>query len=356
MSWNNTPFTRRLGIRYPIVQGPFGGGFSTVELTSVVSNGGGLGSYGAHLLAPAEIVKLAGQLRDATTQPFALNLWISRHDPGAEQLEASDAARALARMAALHERLGIPLPALPAQEEFTLADQMEAILEARPAVFSFVFGIPDAAMLQACRQRGIVTLGAATTAAEAVALESAGVDMVVATGCGAGGHRPSFLRPAEDSLVSTMTLLPHVVQAVRIPVVAAGGIADANGIAAALAQGAQAVQIGTAFLACEESGTSQAHREALLAAGASHATQLTTLMTGRLARFMPNALLKELENHGSAPLPFPWQGWLNSELKRHAMQANETDYFPGFYSGEAAALVSHRHAGALLKALVKNLS
>ena len=143
-------------------------------------------------------------------------------------------------------------------------DQARVLLDANVPVFSFIFGIPPREILEECRAKGIVTIGTATTPDEAAALEEAGVDAIAASGFEAGGHRGSFLRPAEDSLTGTLSLVPQVVDAVDVPVIAAGGIADARGVIAALALGAEAVQMGTAFLACEESGASPLHREALL--------------------------------------------------------------------------------------------
>ncbi len=340
---------RRLGLRYPIVQGPFGGGLSTVALAAAVTNAGGLGSFGAHGLEPEAIIRLAGELRAATTGPFNLNLWVSSHDPGGETMSPEQHAAGLAQFAGIYQKLGIAPPPLAPPGRFTFAQQAEAILEARPAVFSFVFGIPDGEILNDCRKRGILTLGVATTVEEAVALEEAGVNWIVATGCEAGGHRPSFLRSAEQSLTGTLALVPQVVDAVGIPVIAAGGIADSRGVAAALRLGAQAVQIGTAFLACGESGCAPAHRRALFSPTASH-TRLSRKLTGRLARFMVNPLLEALENQGAEPLPYPHQGWFNTPVKTAAWEKDDADWLP-LYAGQGAGLLRHHTADALMRSL-----
>lgn len=310
-----------LGIRHPIVQGPFGGGLSSVELAAAVSNAGGLGSYGAHELSPEQIGRVIAELRVATAKPFNINLWVSRHD--------SEVAR---------------------PDAFTFEQQAEAVLSLQPAVFSFVFGIPDAAILRECRRRGITTLGAATTPDEARALEAAGVDAIVATGCEAGGHRPSFLRQAEESLEGTMSLVPRVVDAVQVSVIAAGGIVDARGMHAAFQLGAQAVQIGTAFLACEESACSSPHRAALFSPMATR-TRLSRQFTGRLARFLVNGLLEKLEADGKPALPFPLQADLVRPLKAQAIQTNDANLMP-LYGGQASPLLRHRHAADLMAELV----
>src|SRR6187551_1533967 len=207
MSRTDNEAMRRLAISQPIVQGPFGGGMSTALLAATVSNLGGLGSYGAHNLAPDAICRVTADIRAQTSQPFAMNLWVSDHDPGGEELDAAAFERAWRVLAPYYRELGVEKPEPPTQFHPPFAAQLEALLEARPPVFSFVFGIPPAAALAACRQRGIVTIGAATSVAEAQALESAGVDMIVATGAEAGGHRPSFLGRAEDLLCGTFPLV-----------------------------------------------------------------------------------------------------------------------------------------------------
>lgn len=348
--WNDNSITRRLGLRYPIIQGPFGGGLSTVTLAATVANAGGLGSYGAHHLAPARIRDVAAELRAATPHPFALNLWVSTHDAGGDAWSADEHAAAIALFQPYYDALGIALPPPFVKDPWTFEEQAAAVIAAKPAVFSFVFGIPGADILEECRRQGIVTLGAATTVAEAVALEEAGVDLVLATGFEAGGHRPSFLRPAEHSLTGTLALVPQVVDRVRVPVVAAGGIAEARGVAAALTLGAQAVQLGTAFLACAESGTHDAHRDRLLS-GEARVTRLSRSVTGRLARFLETDILESLQKRQATPLPFPVQSWFLAPIKAAAAEASRGDLTP-LYAGQSAALLRHRRAGELMSSLV----
>lgn len=345
-----TEATRRLGITHPIVQGPFGGGLSTTRLAATVSSLGGLGSFGAHMLAPQEIVHLTAELRALTDRPFAINLWVSDHDPGGLALSPEDFERAWQLFAPYFAELGVDRPAPPARYGPRFGEQIDALLEAAPPVFSFVFGVPPPAVLAACRRRGIVTIGAATTVAEALALDDAGVDAIVASGFEAGGHRPSFLARAEDSLMGTLALVPLVADRVRAPVIAAGGIGDARAVHAVLALGAGAAQLGTAFLACEESGATAAHRAALFGERA-HATTLTRAYTGRLARGVTNRLARELTARAAELPPYPITSWFLARLKPAAIAAGNTELL-SLWSSQIAPNLRHRSAPALMAALL----
>ncbi len=349
-AWRGSAVAERLGLRHPIVQGPFGGGLSSVALTVAVSEAGGLGSFGAHHLDGDGIREVASALRARSTRPFALNLWLPFE--GSEDPQLDDAAFAghAAVLAPFYEELGLPLPARPAHFSPPFDEQMEAVLEVRPAAFSFVYGVPEPWILERCRALGIATIGAATTPDEAIALDRAGVDMIVASGMEAGGHRVSFLRAAEDSLTGSLSLLPQVVDAVRAPVIAAGGIADARGLVAALALGAQAVQIGTAFLACEESSANALHRARLFSDSARQ-TALTRAYSGRLARGMVNALMQRLQPQAHRLAPYPVQSWLTGAMRASALAQGRDDLM-SLWAGQSAPLLRHRTAAALMAALV----
>ncbi|WP_282607078.1 nitronate monooxygenase family protein [Pelagibius sp. Alg239-R121] len=349
-----TEAVRRLSIDYPIIQGPFGGGISTVELVAAVSNRGGLGSFGAHIVAPEDIGTLADRIRTETFGPFALNLWVSDHDPGGLHLSQDQFDRYFPIFAPYFDELGLEKPERPDLYHYRFEEQVDALLEARPPVFSFVFGVPSVKILAECRQRGILTAGAATTIAEAEALDVAGVDLIVATGFEAGGHRPSFLAAAEDSLMGTLALTQIIAERVKAPVIAAGGIADGRGLRAALELGAQATQIGTAFLACSESGTTDAHR-ALLLGDAVLETALSRSYTGRLARVIPNRLYEELQPKTDELPPFPVQGWFISKIKAAAMAANRNDLIT-LYSGQIAPNLRHRTVPELMDALIQQIA
>ena len=233
--WNKTKFTKLLGIDYPIVQGPFGGGLSSVNLTSTVSNAGGLGSFGGQPFAAKEIIETCHEIRKATNKSFNINLWVNDRDAHLSTFGDEDYKKLVELFKPYFNELGLPLPQRPTNLGAKFEEQIEAIFQAKPAVFSFVYGVPSSEILEKCKSLGILTVGAATTVDEAIALEKAGVDAIVATGFEAGGHRVSFLRSAEDSLTGTFSLIPQVADHVKIPIIAAGGIADARGIKAALA-------------------------------------------------------------------------------------------------------------------------
>ena len=350
--WHETEVSSRLGIRYPIVQGPFGGGASSVTLAATVSNAGGLGSFGVHTFTAKQITDIANEIRGRTTKPFALNLWIPRGsapDLGDEALE-----RNFAILDGYYRELGMARPTRPQGFGQDFEAQMRALLEARPPVFSFVFGVPDQSILQECRQRGIATIGTATTPDEGAALDDAGVDCIVASGFEAGGHRGAFLRPAEDSLIGTFALVPQVADRVKAPVIAAGGIADARGIRAAIALGAKGVQIGTAFLACEESAATAQHRELLFDERAKD-TALTKAFTGRLARSIRNRFSDDMRSHEAGLPPFPIQSWFAGTLREASAAQGRTD-FVSLSAGQSAALLRFRKAKELFDELVREMA
>jgi nitronate monooxygenase len=351
--WNRNRVTTKLGIGYPIIQGPLGG-LSSQKLTAAVSNFGGLGSFGAHGLAPAAIEDVIAEIRSLTSKPFAMNLWVSMEDEGARTSDERAFNRSLAPLAVHLVALGASLPLYKPYSPVRFEDQARVLLDANVPVFSFICGIPPKEILDECRAKSIVTIGTATTPDEAVALQEAGVDAIVASGFEAGGHRGSFLRTAEDSLTGTLSLVPQIVDVVDVPVIAAGGIGDARGVIAALALGAEAVQMGTAFLACEESGANRLHRAALLEGKTGH-TALTKGFTGRLARGIHNRLMEELNREDTEILPYPLQRGLVRNLSIAAEAAGRADLLP-LWAGQSSGLSICADASAFLISLIEEVS
>jgi nitronate monooxygenase len=331
-----------LGIDVPILTGAYGG-MSSVELTALVSDLGGLGAYGVYGYSAERIRETADRLRESTARPFLLNVWVM------DDADAVRPAQAVVPQAVrdLYAELDLPLPELPERLVPSFADQVDALVDAAPAAAGFIFGVPGEEAVRRLHDAGTVVVGTATTTGEAVALERGGVDAVIASGAEAGGHKPSFLQPADEALVGTMALVPRIVDAVSIPVIAAGGIADGRGIAAALALGADGVQVGTAFLATRQSAAPPAYRAALRS-DRSASTVLTRASSGRLARGIPNRLTRML---GADPAPFPVQNVLTGVLRADAAKRDDAELL-ALWCGQGAPVSGAEDAQALFRALV----
>lgn len=320
-----------LGIDLPIIQAPMAG-VQGSAMAVAVSNAGGLGSLPCAMLTPDALRSELQAITAQTTRPYNVNFFC--HTP-----PAPDAAREAVWRAALapyYAEFGIDPASVPAGGGRTpfnaeAADLLETF---RPPVVSFHFGLPSPALLARVKGWGAKVLSSATTVEEARWLEAHGVDAVIAQGLEAGGHRGIFLGDDLTTQVGTMALLPQVVRAVRVPVIAAGGIADASGVAAALALGAAGVQVGTSYLLCPEATTTPLHRAALASPRAAH-TVLTNLITGRPARGMRNRLLDELGPLSDAAPDFPLATAALAPLKAAAEKLGRDD-FSTLWSGQNA--------------------
>lgn len=345
MTWRSSRALELLGIEAPLVLGPFGG-MSSVALTAAVSNEGGLGSYGLYGYDGERIRTTTAELRAATPRPFALNIWLPFDGDHDVHPDAAAFARYLEPLLPYFAELAVAVPDRPERYLPSLDEQLAAVIDARPAVLSTVFGVPPPDVVERAHEAGIRVIGTATTVEEAVALEAGGVDAIVATGMEAGGHRVSFLRPAEESLVGTLALVPQVVDAVTVPVIAAGGIADGRGLAAVLALGADAAQIGTAFLATEQSAAPAGYRAALHGPDAAN-TALTRAMSGRLARGIPNRLVREIAQSA----PFPVQNWITGRFRAVAGQRDLPELM-SLWAGQGAPLSSETDAATLFRRMI----
>jgi nitronate monooxygenase len=338
-----TAITRAWGVSHPLVQAPMAGA-STVDLAAAVCGRGALGFIAAAYLAPQEIAEASAALRARTPGPFGVNLFAPLPTPDAPP----DATAALGHVAAAHAALGLPAPAAPELPASVYEEQVEACLDSGASVFGFTFGIPAASVIDAIKRRGMAMVGTATTVAEARRLEEAGADAVVAQGSEAGGHRGTFATEFESAMIGTMALVPQVVDAVRVPVLAAGGIMDGRGIAAALALGASAAQMGTAFLTCDEAGIPEAHQAAILAAR-EHETRVTRAFSGRPARGIVNRLMEDVDRAG-AVLPFPLQNALTRPLRSAAGEQGRAEFL-SLWAGQGVRLARRQPAAALIARL-----
>jgi nitronate monooxygenase len=333
----------RLGVRLPIIQAPMAGGPDTPELAAAVGEAGGLGSLGCGYQSAEAIGELVARTRSRTSKPFSLNLFV--RDDAQDDAEAREHVMPI--LAAFRQELALPAHGGPAKPPPSFAAQLAAVVRTRPRVFSFTFGLPTAAQVSELRAANILVIGTATSIDEAEALAALGVDAVCAQGSEAGGHRGTFIGRAEDALVGTMALTRQIVARIRLPVIAAGGIMDGAGIRAALALGATAVQLGTAFMLCPEAGTHPAHRAHLVSAEARR-TVVTRAFSGRAARGVRNRFTDAFE--GIAAAPFPQQQELTAELRAAAAARGRTDLMQ-MWAGQGASLLRELPAAALVHAL-----
>jgi nitronate monooxygenase len=341
-----THLTELLGIELPIVQAPMAG-VQGSALALAVSNAGALGSLPCAMLAPEALRTELAALRAGTVRPFNVNFFC--HAPPAPDAARETAWRsALAPFYAEHGIDAAAIPPGPGRTPFS-REAAQALAEIRPAVVSFHFGLPDEALLGAVRAIGARILASATTVDEARWLEARGVDAIIAQGVEAGGHRGMFLTEDLTTQIGTLALVPQVVRAVAVPVIAAGGIADARGVAAALALGAAAAQIGTAYLLCPEATTGALHRAALASEAARH-TALTNLFTGRPARGIVNRLMRELGAMSPLPPAFPLATTAIAPLRAAAERRGSTDFTP-LWSGQNAGGCRTIGAAALTREL-----
>lgn len=345
-------FLQRLGIEHPIIQAPMAGGATTPELVAAVSNAGALGFLGAAYLAPDRILEEARAVRAGTPRPFGINLF-SPLDP--EPLP-HDPQPAIEALAGYHRELGLAPPSLPSQLIQPFDDQLAAALETGATVFSFTFGPMPPHAMQRVKERGMFVIGTATTVDEAIALEQAGCEAIVAQGSEAGAHRGTFgSRAAFDSaLIGTIALVPQVVDAVRIPVVASGGIMDGRGIAAALTLGAQAAQMGTAFLTTEEAGITKGYKSAILQARETD-TRVTRAFSGRPARGIINRFMSEVEARGAAGnLGYPTQNAFTRPLRTEAARRDRPEFL-SLWAGQGVRLARRAPAATLVEQLVTEM-
>lgn len=335
-----------LGIEVPLVQAPMAGSNGS-ELAVAVSAAGGLGSLPCALLAPDQIRSEVAAIRAGTDRPFNLNFFCHADVAPTE----SDGAVWLDRLRAYYAELEVDRPAALASGRAPFDEQLCAIVEdLRPPVVSFHFGLPAMPLVERVRRTGARVLSSATTVAEARWLAEHGCDAVIAQGSEAGGHRGMFLGTDPAHQVGTMALVPQVVDAVDVPVIAAGGIADGRGVAAALALGAEAVQVGTAFLRTPEALTSEPHRRAVADAG-DDATVLTNVITGRPARGIANRLVREVGPLSDDAPAFPYATAGTAPL-RAAAEATGSGEFSPLWAGQAVPLAREEPAAEVVRRLV----
>jgi nitronate monooxygenase len=344
--WPDRRLLDLLGIEHPIILAPMGGAMDW-ELAAAVSQAGGLGSLPCALIEASQIRPQVEKFRAQTKKPINLNFFV--HTPPVPNNAREAAWRD--RLKPYYVEFGLdPNAPVPTVNRAPFSRELcDILVDVRPEVASFHFGLPEASLLRRVKEAGCKVISSATTVAEARWLEEHGADVIVAQGFEAGGHRGIFLSDDIATQVGTFALVPQVADAVKVPVVAAGGIADARGIVAAFALGAAGVQIGTAYLHCPESKISKPHRAALKSAS-PEGTALTNIMSGRPARGIVNRLMREVgPMSGEAPA-FPLAANALAPLRAAAEKQGSGDFSP-LWSGQAAALGGETPAGELTRRL-----
>jgi nitronate monooxygenase len=341
------PMTKILSFHPPVIQAPLAGGGDTPALVAAVCNAGALGFIGAAYLSPAQIREAARDVQARTTKPFGINLFA----PAKPTEAPTDPAPALQKVAPFFAEIGLPPPSMPASAADPFEGQLAAALATGASFFSFTFGVLPERATEAIKSHGMFLIGTATTVEEALTLEKAGVDAVVAQGSEAGGHRGTFSGDFSTAMIGTMSLVPQVADAVQIPVIASGGIMDGRGIVAALALGASAVQMGTAFLTCDEAGVPEAYKQAILKAREDQ-TRITRAFSGRPARGIVNRFMTEVEKEGSPNgiLPFPLQNQLTRPLRTTAAKQGRAEFL-SLWAGQGLRLARRQPAAQLIAQL-----
>jgi nitronate monooxygenase len=343
-----TPLTERLGISKPIIQGPMLGP-STPEMAAAATNAGGLGSLAASAMDVDAIRNAVADIRSRTDGPFNINLFVQDPPhPAPQELE-----RAFALLNPIRQELGLPPAQPPAKYCADFRSQFDVLVELRVPVASFTFGLLDAGSVERLHRAGTLVIGTASNVAEARAWEANGADIICAQGAETGGHRGTFLGTYDDSMIGLMALVPQIVDSVRLPVVAAGGIMDGRGIAAALMLGAQAVQMGTAFLVTAESKIHPMWK-ARIREASDTSTRTTKTFTGRSARGIVNDFMLRLQDHEDTIPPYPVQNALTNEIRQAARTADRPEFL-SMWAGQGAGLVRSRSHDINIRELMDQL-
>ena len=347
MSWPSQALIDLLGIEHPIIQAPMAGA-STAALAATVSNAGALGGFGGTDASPDELREVIRAIRRNTNKPFIINLYLDR--TGHYVLDIEHKAALKAALAPAHAELHAGEVPDPIDPFGNFDSQIAVVLEERVPVFSSHFGAPDATVMRALKANGTRVIVTATTVEEARQLESVGVDAIIAQGSEAGGHRGTFAAPAAEAQIGTMALIPQIADAVSVPVIAAGGIMDGRGIAAALMLGASGVQMGTAFVPCPETAVNPAYVQRLLAAAAGDVV-LTEVVSGRPMRLLRNRLVDLLEENRAHRLAFPEQLSMTRNLRKVASSIRNAEFL-SMWAGQGVTLTRAMPAAELVALLV----
>lgn len=348
--WYKNRITQILNIKYPIIQAGMAGGVTTPELVAAVSNAGALGTLGAGYMSPEQMQESIRKIKQLTKNPFGVNLFI----PELPDVSEEEIEKANEWLRPFREELHITgKPEIKKLTASTFEKQLEIVIEEHVPVCSFTFGIPSKETVQQLKKREIVVIGTATTVKEALANEEIGMDMVVAQGSEAGGHRGTFMGTFEEAMIGTMALVPQTADHVNIPVIAAGGIMDGRGVMAALVLGAEAVQMGTAFVTCLESGANVQHQEAILNS-TEELTIVTSAFSGKPARGIRNDFIKKMSEHEKELPKYPIQHALTTQIRSEAAKQNQPERM-SLWCGQNPRSSKRQSAGELLSEIISQV-
>ncbi|SES67486.1 nitronate monooxygenase [Salinibacillus kushneri] len=344
--------TKRLGIQYPVIQAPMAGGVTTSDLVAEVSNAGGLGMIGAGYMTPVQMREQIREIRNLTSSPFGINLFVpAEFTVTHNEIESSKHA-----LQPIRDQLNIggednvEVPSFNNILE-SFHEQINVIMEDKVPICSFTFGIPSKDVIKSLKKQGIILAGTATTVKEAMEIEKSGLDIVIVQGSEAGGHRGNFITDHMESLIGLMALIPQVVDHVRIPVIAAGGIMDGRGLMASICLGAKGVQMGTAFLSCVESGAKEIHKEEIRHAREDQIV-LTRSFSGKWARGIQNKYISEMKAKEASLPGFPVQNTLTKGIRKaSALQQNRN--YMSLWSGQSPRLATNLTVKSLMKKVIK---
>jgi nitronate monooxygenase len=347
--WDNE-LTRLLNVEYPIIQAPMAGGVTSPDLIAAVSNSGGLGMMGAGYLAPGQVREQIRQIRKLTNKPFGINLFV----PTEYTIDQQEINLVNHSMKHIKEKLNIQgedikIPSFEENLE-NFMEQIKVIIDEKVPICTFTFGIPSAKVLAQLKDISIIVLGTATTVDEAILNEKAGMDAVVLQGSEAGGHRGTFQGNSRESLIGLISLIPQATDHTHLPLIAAGGIMDGRGVMAAKCLGAKGVQMGTAFLTCEESGANQVYKDAIL-----HTTEDQTVLThafsGKMARGIKNTFITEMEKSQLEIPLYPIQNELTKGIRKAAGALKNPEYM-SLWSGQSPRLTKSITAKKLMEQII----
>ncbi|WP_226658720.1 NAD(P)H-dependent flavin oxidoreductase [Pseudalkalibacillus hwajinpoensis] len=351
--WYDTPITSMLTITYPIIQAGMAGGVTTPQLVASVSNAGGLGSLGAGYMTPVQMQKAILDIKMLTTKPFAVNLFVPEDDPSSEE----SIANVQFKLQHFETELNISSQEqkrksfIETQKDYQ--DKLQILIDEDVPVCSFTFGVPSKEDVSRLKTAEVIVMGTATTVEEARINEESGLDMVVMQGMEAGGHRGTFQADFEESLIGIASLIPQTVDAVNIPVIAAGGIMDGRGLLSMLALGADAVQMGTAFVTCQESGAHPLHQHAILTSKEDQ-TVVTPVFSGKPARGIKNDFITKMAGLESLP-GYPTLNTLTKEIRKQAAIQKRPEWM-SLWSGQSSRLSTTKSAREIIHDSVKQVN